>query len=592
MIRIGAGCSVDTTLAWPQMASFGQLDYFVADYLYEAGVAGYAAELAGNPEAGYSTEFVGPELEPWLRRLVEQGVRIITNAGGLNPLGCAAALKAVTDRLDLKVKIAVVHGDNVLDILGTGHKDMFSGEPLPANLASANAYLGARPVAQALAMGADIVITGRVVDSALIVGPLMHEFGWSWEDYGRLGAATVIGHLLECGPQPSGGIHTDWRDVDFSDMSFPIAECFEDGTAILTKVPGTGGQVTIGTTAEQILYETTDPQRYLMPEVTCDLSEVRLDLVAPDRVRVSGGHGVAPTGTYKVCCMKQQGWRSVVSGCLAGPDAQEKARRTAEAIVKRLERLAHAAGYGEFLGTSIELIGSGASQGARAPVHEAREMVYRIVADHADRRAVEPLVRVARSAGVSMAPGTAALLGASVSPLMRMYSVLLEKARVPVYVTLDGETVQVDVTHGGAQEPPVGARPAPLPTAAPREGEAVCVPLVRLAWTRSGDKGNLSNIGVIARRPEYLPYINAALTPAAVRDWFAHLYTDSQRARVECYELPGLNALNFLLHDALAGGAVSSRRFDTMGKGLGQQMTDFPIPVPRAIAEELQQAPR
>ncbi|MBU9371537.1 DUF1446 domain-containing protein [Burkholderia multivorans] len=588
MIRIGAGCSVDTTLAWPQMANHGQLDYFVADYLYEAGVAGYAAELTSNPEAGYSTEFVGPELEPWLRSLVEQGVRIVTNAGGLNPLGCASALQAVTDRLGLKVKIAVVHGDNVLDILGTGRKDMFSGEPLPANLNSANAYLGARPVAQALAMGADIVITGRVVDSALIVGPLMYEFGWSWEDYERLGAATVIGHLLECGPQPSGGICTDWRDVDFSNMSFPIAECFADGSAILTKVPGTGGQVSIGTTAEQILYETTDPQRYLMPDVTCDLSQVKLELLAPDRVRVTGGTGVAPTGTYKVCCMKQQGWRSVVSGCLSGPDAHEKAQRTAEAIVKRLQRLAHAAGHGDFIGTSIELIGSGASQGARASAYDAREMVYRIVVDHVDRRAVEPLVRVARAAGVSMAPGTAGLLGASVSPLMRMYSTLLDKARVPVYVTLNGETVQVDVATTGAQEPPVRERPAPLPKAKPRADDAVSVPLVRLAWTRSGDKGNLSNIGVIARRPEYLPYINAALTTDAIRDWFAHLYASPEKARVECYELPGLHALNFVLHDALAGGAVSSRNFDTMGKSLGQQLIEFPVAIPHAMAEVLQ----
>lgn len=587
IVRIGAGCSADTTIAWPQMANHGELDYFLADYLYEASVAGYAAELVTDPDAGYSKEFVGPDLEPHLQRLVERGVKIITNAGGLNPLGCAKALQAVTDRLGLKARIAVVHGDDVLEWVNADMRDMFSGAALPGALVSANAYLGAMPIARALAKGADIVITGRVVDSALIVAPLMHEFGWAWDDYERLGAATLIGHLLECGPQPSGGIYTDWREIDWTDPSFPIAECHPDGTAVIYKVPGTGGQVSVGTTSEQILYEIGDPYRYFMPDVTCDLSGARLEVVGQDRVRVSGATGRAPTSTYKVCCMEQLGWRSVVSGVLSGPDVIEKAEKTTQAILARMEKLNGAAGLAPALGSSVELIGSGDSQGARRPSGEVREIVYRIVFDHVDRRGAESLLRVTRAAGVSMAPGSAGLLGFATTPLMKMHSVLMEKSGIPVYVTLDGETEQVRVPEqGGFDEATIVRAPA-LRRATFAETPAVNVPLVKLAWTRSGDKGNLSNIGVIARRPDYMPYLAASLTSEAVRQWFSHLYETPVAARVELHEVPGLNALNFMLHNALAGGAVSSRRFDPMGKGLGQQLIDFPVRVPEDLARHL-----
>ncbi|QCI13108.1 DUF1446 domain-containing protein [Pseudomonas putida] len=580
-LRIGAGCSADTTIAWPQMANFGELDYFIADYLYEASVANFAAELQYETGTGFAAEVAGPELEPCFRRFIEKGIKIITNAGGLNPLGCAEALHAVTRRLGLEPKIAVVHGDAVLELLADGAHDMFTGEPLPEDLISANAYFGAKPIAEALALGADIVITGRVVDSAMIVAPLMHEFGWAWDDYDRLGAATAIGHLLECGPQPSGGICTDWKDIDWSNTSFPIAECFDDGTAILTTVPGTGGRIDVGTTAEQILYEINDPQRYYMPEVTCDLSELTLVQQASNRVLVSGARGYAPTSTYKVCCMQAQGWRSVITGVISGPEAEEKARRTVDAVLVRMRRLATTAGFGEFLNTHFELIGSGASQGVHALRHEAREIVYRVVVDHAERAAVEPLARVGRSSSVSMAPGTGALFSSSVAPLMRMYSTLVEKQRIPVLLAFEGETRRVEVpTHGGFDS--VSVKPhAPMPVATAGAGTSVA--LVQLAWLRSGDKGSLSNIGVIARRPEYLPWIKAALDCEAIRDWYAHLYENPLSARIECHELPGLHALNFLMYGALGGGAVSSPRFDPMGKGLAQQLIEFPVPVPEAL---------
>ncbi len=593
MVRIGAGCSVDITLALPQMVRRGNLDYLVIDFLTEVAISKLAAEKTADPQAGYAAGFAGPELATELRQILESGIRVVTNAGGLNPLGCAEAVRAMAAELGLAPKIAVVHGDDLLDQLDSlraaGRHDMYSGEPLPPGLVSANAYFGAKPVAAALAKGADIVITGRVVDSALTLGPLIHEFDWPMDDYDRLAAGTLTGHLLECGPQPAGGIFTDWRDVDWADSSFPIAECFADGTAILTKVPGTGGLISVGTLSEQILYEIGDPQRYFMPENTCDLSEVRLEPLAEDRIRISGARGRPPTGTYKVCAMAQEGWRGVTLGVTTGPDAAEKAERTAEAVLERCRRLFRDRNLGEFTDTSVELIGSGASAGAHAAAGDPREMVYRITADHPDKAAIDLMMKVSRAAGVSMAPGTVGAMANSVAPQMRMHAFLVEKDRLPVRLTFEGETETLDVPTGGGFES-VAVEPVPPAPVADPAGDAT-VPLARLAWSRSGDKGDLSNIGVIAREPEYLPYIAAALTEDAVARWYAHIFARPEGApegaKVERFALPGLHALNFLLYEALGGGAVSSHRFDIMGKGLGQQILDFPVPVPTDLARRV-----
>ncbi len=405
------------------------------------------------------------------------------------------------------------------------------------------------------------------------------------DDHDRLAAGTLTGHLLECGPQPAGGIFTDWRAVDWTDSSFPIAECYADGSAVMTKVPGTGGMISVGTIAEQILYEIGDPQRYFMPDNTCDLSGVRLEPDGEDRIRISGARGRPPTGTYKVCAMAQEGWRGVTMGITTGMDAAEKAERTAEAVLERSRRLLRDRNLGEFTATSVELIGAGASAGAHATPVDTREMVYRITADHPDKSAIDLMLKVSRAAGVSMAPGTVGAIANSAAPQMRMHAFLIEKDRLPVRVTVDGETETIEVPTGGGFDTAAVEPVPPVPEAA-AAGEAT-VPLVKLAWSRSGDKGDLSNIGVIAREPEYLPHISAALTEAAVARWYAHIFADPDKARVERYALPGLNALNFLLYDALDSGAVSSHRFDIMGKGLGQQILEFPVPVPAALARRL-----
>ncbi|MEU6192187.1 acyclic terpene utilization AtuA family protein [Streptomyces sp. NPDC047061] len=582
MVRIAAGCSVDVTSALPQMARYGEVDYLVLDYLMEHGLAKMAAARAADPEAGYAAGFLGPDILGELGRLLANGTRIIASAGGLNPLRCAELFRRQAAEIGLSPRIAVVHGDDVLDLAGPEQVDMFTGERLPDRLVSSNVYLGAAPIAAVLAGEPDIVITGRVVDSALSLGPLLHEFGWPLDDYDLMAAGSLVGHLLECGAQPSGGIHTDWREIDFADTSFPIAEVHDDGGIVITKAPGTGGRISFGTIAEQLTYEISDPQRYFLPDVTLDSSRVTLEEVGPDRIRISGAKGYPPTSTYKVCSIEHVGWRGVLANVIAGEDADEKARKTMDAVIARAEIINERNGWGPFTSTGTEVIGSGDSLGAHARPVNPQEVVYRLVADHPNREAVDSLLRVHGATYVSMSPGTC-YLSAEARPLMRVWSFLLDKDQVDPLLTVDGEATTIKVPrHDGFHDGLVRTN-TPLTTLEAPDG--VAVPLERLAYTRSGDKGDMANVSVVARDPRFLPYLAHALTTESVKTWFRHVFSDPATARVDRFEMPGIGALNFLLHHGLDGGAVSSRRFDDMGKTYGQQLTGFPVRVPSVLIE-------
>jgi hypothetical protein len=588
VVRIGGACPIDFALSLPQLVRGGNLHYLIIDFLSEFSLPLLVQNRAAGG-AAFATGFGGIELAAQLPDIMAQGLRIVTNAGGLDPQRCAEALAKLAAEQGLTPRIAVVTGDDLMsmreELCASGCRDMFSAHPLPRDSTSINAYIGALPIAAALNKGADIVITGRAVDSALALGPLIHEFGWSSEDYDRLAAGTLVGHLLECGAQPVGGIFTDWRAVpDWTNSSFPIAECRADGTAVLTKVAGTGGLVSVGTVSEQAVYEIGDPQRYLMPDVTCDFSNVKVESVGHDRVRVSGARGYPPTTSYKAIATFQDGWRGTVSFVLRGLEAGAKAERVAVALLHKTSRMLSELKLAPWLATHTELIGSEASFGAHARVHDSREIVCRMVVDHESRRAIEMFLRVQRAISVSMAPGIATVpLGATVTPVFRVLSFLVEKNCVPLSIAVDATTEPLEVAvTGGFADVVVAPNPA-VATAASSEDDVV-VPLIRLAWARSGDKSDMANIAVIARTPEYLPWIKAALTPAAIGRWFAHLVERGGEPRVERFELPGLNALNFLLHGVLGGGGSASMRFDPMGKAIAQQLLEFPISISQAAA--------
>lgn len=585
-VRIGgaSGFWGDSATATPQLLAVPGLQYLVYDYLAETTMSIMSRARAKDPAMGYATDFVHVAMAPNLAEILRRGIKVVANAGGLNPQACGDALLAVAERLGLAPKVAVVTGDDVMQAMpgwtAGGLRDMHTGEAPPAQLMSANAYVGAQGIARALDGGADIVITGRCVDSAVVVGPLVHEFGWSWSDWDRLASATLAGHVIECGAQATGGLFTDWQLVpDWDRMGYPVIDCADDGSFVLSKPEATGGLIHPAAVAEQILYEVGDPGSYLMPDVTCDFRQVRTEAMDAQRVRVSGARGRPPGPHYKCNGTWLDGHQITLAIAIRGIDAPAKARRTADALLARTRRLMADNGFGDYTETSIELIGCEVLYGPHARALPTREVLLRLGARHPNPKALLSLQRECASCGTSMAAGTRATLfgRADVQQVVKVFSFLAHKDQVPLTVRMDGREDRLPM----ATSPEAGKPPAPLApplAASPPEGPRVAAPLVALAWARSGDKGDDENIGVIAREARFLPLLREQLTPEAVGSWFAHLV----RGEVERHEVPGLNALNFVMHQALGGGGSASLRSDPLGKSFAQMLLDFPLSVPLA----------
>jgi hypothetical protein len=373
---------------------------------------------------------------------------------------------------------------------------------------------------------------------------------------------------------------------DWAHIGYPVIECRADGSFELTKPPATGGVVRRAAVAEQLLYEIGDPGAYLLPDVTCDFRQVRIEQVAAERVRVSGARGRAPGTRYKVSATVMDGWRCSGSLLIVGIDAAAKARRTGQAIVERVRGLLRERGLPDFDRVVVELLGAETIYGPHARAGGAREVMVRVVAQHADRAALELFAREIAPAGTSWAPGTTGP-GAgrpSVAPLVRPLAFLVDKAEVPVRLRLGDAAWPVEIPSS-APVATAGVDPAPPPPLddpppwADPDGPQVEVPLIRLAWARSGDKGDTANIGVVARQPQWLPLLWARLTPEVVAGHFAHLLT----GRVERHHLPGITAMNLVLHGALDGGGPVSARNDPLGKALAQMLLDLPLRVPASL---------
>ena len=588
-IRIGScpGFWGDSLDGARQLVEQGRIDYLVGDYLAEITMSLLARAKLKDPEQGYTPDFVAA-VTPLLAQIAHQGIRVVVNAGGLNPEGCRAALARAADAAGVTLKIAVVEGDDLMpqldSIRARAPAEMFSGASLPARVVSMNAYLGARPIAVALDAGAQVVITGRCVDSALVLGPLLHEFGWRDTDYDRLSAGSLAGHLIECGAQGVGGLFTDWDQVPgWDDMGFPIAECGGDGSFAITKPEHTGGLVTPASVCEQMLYEIGDPGAYLLPDVSCDWTDVHFTQAGAERVEVTGARGRAPSASYKVCATYGDGFRCLGTLMIGGFEAARRARRQGEAIVARAQRLAHREGHADFTEASVEVIGAEDTYGANARVAEAREVVLKVGVRHPKREALEVFAREFAPCATAMAQGTTGLIGGrpGVTPVIRLFSFLLPKLAVNVVVRVDDRTISASVHPGGAAASLRGA-PAlssrdPAAETAPAHG--VLVPLRRIACGRSGDKGNSSNIGVIARRPELAAVIREQVTPQRVAQYFAHYL----KGEVTRWELPGAHAFNFLLTEVLGGGGIAALRYDPQGKAYASMLLDLPVRVPDAL---------
>jgi len=586
-LRIGcaSGFWGDTENAAAQLVHGGNIDVLVFDYLAEITMSLLTRVKAKDPKGGYAPDFVST-LRPLLREIKTRGIRVVSNAGGVNPAACREALAQAAEAEGLDLKIAAVTGDDLLPQLNAireaGVREMFSGAALPAKLASANAYLGAFPIAAALDAGADIVVTGRCVDSAVVLGPLIHAFGWKPDDYDRLAQGSLAGHIIECGTQCTGGNYTDWHRVEgWENMGFPIADCAPDGSFVIEKPAGTGGLIDPSTVGEQVVYEIGDPSNYLLPDVSCDFSGIHLEAIGENQVRVSGARGRPATDQCKVSATYADGFRATAQFMIGGIDAPAKAQRTGEALLARCRRLFAERGLGDFTETSVEALGSEATYGPHARA-ETREVIVKVAARHPDKNALEIFSREMAPMALASAPAITGFSGGrpKVTPVIRLFSFVWPKAEIAVGLELDGQSITCPQMRGAATQPPPPphAEPAALPADAFAAGTRT-VPLVRLAWGRSGDKGDSANIGILARRPEYLPFIRAALSADAVAQWFAHLV----QGPVHRYEWPGLDGLNFLLERALGGGGIASLRIDPQGKAYAQMLLDFPIPVPATL---------
>lgn len=596
VLRIGgaSGFWGDAARATPQLLSAGELDYIVYDYLAEITMSIMARGRAKDETKGYAVDFLTAAMNPNLSLIAERGIKVISNAGGTNPKACAEALRAEIAAQNLNLSVACISGDDLMPqksaLSASGIQEMFSTDEFPPveRIQSINAYLGAFPIAKALGLGADIVVTGRCVDSAVTLGACIHEFGWSRDDLDQLAQGSLAGHILECGPQATGGNFTDWEHVEgMANMGYPIAEIEANGSFICSKPNDTGGLVNVGTVSEQMLYEIGDPQAYLLPDVACDFSTAVIEQVGENRVSVRGATGRPAPNTYKVSATYADQFRGGVYMSFYGLDAANKANALGQAIFEASRNVFKAHGLADFSETSIELLGTESQYGDFSNVESCRELVMKIAAKHPEMIGIGIMLKESVGLGLATPPGLSGFAGGrpKPSPVVRLFSFVIDKSKVKVTIDLDGDCTQCDEVHGKLLDVNSIERPQYPDTHATEN--LVSVPLIKLAWGRSGDKGAKANVGIIARDPDYLPYIWNALTEQEVTARFAHFLESPKQGAVERFLLPGSNAINFLLHEVLGGGGIASIRNDPQGKGYAQLLLSAPIPVPVALAEAL-----
>jgi hypothetical protein len=447
LVANGQGFWGDSILGPIRLVNEGPLDYLTLDYLAEVTMSIMQKLKSRDPNAGYATDFVRM-VKRVLPKCREKGIKIVANAGGVNPHACRKALGAAIGELGIRgVRIGVVSGDDIMADLksmidaGEPFTNMDSGEPLAPLLPqvqSANVYIGAPPIVEALDQGADIVVTGRATDPSVVVAPIVHEFGWKWDDYDKLAAATVAGHIVECGAQCTGGNYVGWRNVpDMARIGYPVIEAYPDGSFVVTKHEGTGGLVTVETVTSQLVYEMGDPQRYITPDVIADFTSIRLKQEAKDRVRISGIKGQPATPTYKVSISYQNGYKIVGQLTIAGPEAVPKARLCADVV---FERAALDGARFSKEERFVEIVGTNACHaGMMAAPAEPAEVVLRIGAKGNDQAKLDRLGMEIVPLVTSGPPGVTGFAGGrpKATEIISYWPALLSKGKVQCQVSVE-----------------------------------------------------------------------------------------------------------------------------------------------------------
>lgn len=580
-VRI-ANCSGflgDRLAAAREMLEGGPIDYLTGDYLAELTMLILWKARAKDPTLGFASTFLR-QMEDVLGLAVERGVKIVVNAGGLNPAGLAERLRRLAAKLGVTARVAHVEGDDLLPRLGelqasgvrlahldTG-RDLASAGVLPV---TANAYLGAWGIVAALETGADVVVCPRVTDASLVVGPAAFHFGWARDDWDRLAGAVVAGHVIECGPQATGGNYSFFREVPgLEHPGFPIAELHADGSAVITKHPGTGGLVSVGTVTAQLLYE-IDGARYANPDVVARFDSVQLAQDGPDRVRIAGVRGEPAPRDAKVCINYLGGYRNGMTFVLTGLDVEEKA-----ALVRR-SLFAALGGEERFASVDVRLVRSDKSD---APSNEEATALLRITVKDADAAKVG---RAFTNAAVEMALGNYPGFFATTPPTAETPYGVYWPALVPrsaideVVVADDGRRIPVAAPPAPAAASALEIAPPALPAtpAGPTERR----PLGTLFGARSGDKGGNANVGVWARSPEAFAWLREFLDVAR----FRALVPDARDLEVRRFELANVLALNFVVVGLLGDGVAASTRADPQAKGLGEYLRARSVDLPASL---------
>ena len=562
-VRI-ANCSGffgDRLSAAKEMVDGGEIDVLTGDWLAELTMLILHKQRLRNPDAGYASTFL-LQMEQVLATCIERGIKVVTNAGGLNPAGCAEKVRQIAAKLGLDVKVAHVEGDDLMDRIEDlrpqlSHLD--TGAPLTGQPVSANAYLGGWGIAAALQAGADVVVCGRVTDAAIVVGPAAWWHGWQKDDWDALAGAVAAGHIIECGTQATGGNYSWFEEIPDPalPLGFPIAEVASDGSSVITKHPGTGGIVNVGTVTAQLLYEIAST-RYANPDVITRFDTIRLHQEGPDRVLVTGTLGEPAPATTKVCINLDGGYRNRMSFVLTGLDQRRKADWLTDALFRRV------GGRDRFDDVDVRLVEAPSD----APTQEQASGRLHITVKSADERlAGKAFSAAAIELALANYPGFFATGGPSEAQSYGVYW--------PALVHADDVREQVvlwDGTHVRVTPPPPTPVVAPATRTSefgakpigPKSGE----PLGAYFAARSGDKGGNANVGIWARDDAGYRWLQQHLTADAIEE----MLPEAAELEVRRYELPNIQALNFVIVGLLGEGVASSTAFDAQAKGLGEYL--------------------
>ena len=567
----------DRLAAAKEMVQGGPIDILTGDYLAELTMALLFGMKMKKPETGYVPTFL-KQMEQVMGECLDRGIRVVSNAGGLNPQGLAKELKKIADTLGLHPKIACIEGDDLMgrlaDLQEKGEEFIHLDKGISLKEAgampiSANAYMGGWGVAESLAQGADIVVGGRLADASVVMGPAAWWFGWQRQDWDKLAGAAVAGHIIECGAQATGGNYSFIEEVpSFLNVGYPIAEIFADGSFVITKHPGTGGLVSVDTVKAQLLYEVRGP-KYLTPDVAARFDTIEISQEGPDRTKITGVKGEPPPATTKVCINNAGNYRNSMTIVLTGLDIEKKAKIFEDALFDSL------GGRGKFAVENVQLIRSDKED----PKTNDEAFAYlRVSVMDPDAKKVGKFSAKIVELGLANIPGfTATAPPTKGGPAIIHWPTLISTKHIQQKVMVDEKVVMVDSVLPDPSAPVPAAKKITIPPMP--VGKMIRMPLGRVFATRSGDKGGNANLGVWAKTPEAYAFLRVFLTTEKLKE----LLRDISGFEMERYEFPNLLAVNFYIKGVLGEGVAASMRSDPQAKTLGEYLRAKVIEMPEAI---------